>query len=124
MYYQIVFSYRNFQIIAKLNTCKVEGNTKIVKFSIHGNKLVQIHYISLNRVNPNVLLIRISSTCRKHFPVLSSFMTCHRVCNYINTTGATSGARTAYPTCFVDRCLSFCTFSFGHCVVCSSIYGF
>jgi hypothetical protein len=27
--------------------------------------------------------------------------------------------------CFVDRCLSFCTFSFGHCVVCSSsIYAF
>jgi hypothetical protein len=27
--------------------------------------------------------------------------------------------------CFVDRCLSFCTFSFDHCVVCSSsIYGF
>ena len=26
---------------------------------------------------------------------------------------------------FVDRYLSFCTFSFGHCVVCSSsIYGF
>ena len=26
--------------------------------------------------------------------------------------------------CFVDLCLSFCTFSFGHCFVCSSIYGF
>ena len=27
--------------------------------------------------------------------------------------------------CFVDRCLSFCNFSFSHCVVCfSSIYGF
>jgi len=27
--------------------------------------------------------------------------------------------------CFVDRCLSFCTFSFGYCVICSSsIYGF
>ena len=27
--------------------------------------------------------------------------------------------------CFADRCLSFCSFSFGHCVVCpSSIYGF
>ena len=27
--------------------------------------------------------------------------------------------------CFVDRCLSLCTFSFGHCVICSSsIYGF
>ena len=54
-----------------------------------------------------------------------------------------NGARTAFPSgapeftpvfngvpvrslvlyvCFVDRCLSFCTFSFGHCVVCSSIY--
>jgi hypothetical protein len=26
--------------------------------------------------------------------------------------------------CFIDHCLSFCTFSFDHCVVCSSIYGF
>jgi hypothetical protein len=63
-------------------------------------------------------------------------------------TSATSGAGTAYPSgvhlssppvftgvcvtrslvlyvCFVDRCLYFCTFSFGHCVVCSSsIYEF
>ena len=70
----------------------------------------------------------------------------YRVCNQINTTGATSGAGTAYHSrapeftsgsisgvrvtrslvlyvCFVDRYLSFCTFSFGHCVVWSfSIY--
>jgi hypothetical protein len=27
--------------------------------------------------------------------------------------------------CFIDRCLSFCPFSFGHCVVCfSSVYRF
>ena len=27
--------------------------------------------------------------------------------------------------CFIDCCLSFCTFSFGHCLVCSSsMYGF
>ena len=61
--------------------------------------------------------------------------------------GVTSGAGTAHPSgepeftpvfsgvrvtrslvlyvCFVDRCLSFCPFPFGHCVVCSSsIYGF
>jgi len=25
---------------------------------------------------------------------------------------------------FVDRCLSFCPFSFGHCGVCPSICGF
>jgi hypothetical protein len=70
----------------------------------------------------------------------------HQICNQINTTGATSGAGTAYPSgapeftlgfsgfrvtrsltlcvCFVDRCLFFCIFSFGHCVVCSSKYGF
>ena len=40
---------------------------------------------------------RICSTCRKHFPVLSSFMTYHRVCNLIKTTGASSRAGTAYP---------------------------
>ena len=37
-------------------------------------------------------------TCRKHFPVLSSFMTYHRVCNQINTTGTISGTGTAYPS--------------------------
>ena len=26
--------------------------------------------------------------------------------------------------CFVDRCVSFCPFSFVHCVVCPSINGF
>ena len=26
--------------------------------------------------------------------------------------------------CFVDGCLSFCVFSFGHCIVCPSIYRF
>ena len=66
---------------------------------------------------------------------------------FVNTTGVTSGSRTAYPSgapeftpcfsevrvnrslvvrvCFVNRCLPFCTFSFGHFVVCSSsIHGF
>jgi hypothetical protein len=60
-------------------------------------------------------------------------------------TSATSGAGTAFPSgapefnpvfsgvrvtrslvlcvCFVDRWFSFCTFSFGRCVVCYSIYG-
>jgi hypothetical protein len=72
---------------------------------------------------------RICSTSRKHFRFLSSFTTYHWVCNSINTTGATSGAGTVYPSgapeftpvcsgvrvtrslvwcvCFVDRCLYF-----------------
>jgi len=41
---------------------------------------------------------RICSTCRKHFPVLSSVMPYHRVCNWSNTTGVTSGAGIAYPS--------------------------
>ena len=39
---------------------------------------------------------RICSICRKPFPVNFSFMTYHRVGIQINTTGATSGAGTAY----------------------------
>ena len=93
-----------------------------------------------NTMRYNVYLSRTST--------VSAFMTHHhRVCNYINTTGATSGVKTVYPSgaiefisvfsgarvtrslvlcvCLVDRCLSFCSFSFGHCVVCpSSIYEF
>ena len=34
----------------------------------------------------------------KHFPVPFSFMTYHRICNWSNPTGATSGAGTAYPS--------------------------
>jgi hypothetical protein len=40
----------------------------------------------------------ICSTCRKHFSVLSSSMTYNQVCNWSNTTGATSGAATDCPT--------------------------
>jgi hypothetical protein len=69
----------------------------------------------------------ICSTCRKHFPVLSSFMTYHRVCNYINTTGAASGAGTAYPSgapeCTPglewDSCYSIFSFI---CMFCRSLF--
>ncbi len=49
----------------------------------------------------------ICSTCRKHFPALSLFMTYHRVCNWSNTTGGTSGAGTAYPSGASEFTLSF-----------------
>ena len=49
----------------------------------------------------------ICSTCRKHFTVLSSFTTYYRVCNQINTTGATSGAGNAYPSGAPDFTPSF-----------------
>jgi hypothetical protein len=48
---------------------------------------------------------------------------------HMNSSPVFSGVRVTRSlvlyVCFIDRFLSFCTFSFGHCVVCSSsIYGF
>ena len=79
-----------------------------------------------------IIITYIQLLCHEHFQLLFSFMTYHLVCHYINTTGATSGARTTYPSgapeftpvfsgvrvtrslvlcvCFVDRCLSFVLF--------------
>ena len=83
---------------------------------------------------------RIWSTCPKHFLVRSSYTTYYRVCNYINTTGGTSGAGNCLPfritwvqprflvtrfvvlyVCLVDRCLSFGTFIFKplYCMSCN-----
>ena len=41
---------------------------------------------------------RICSVCLYHYPILSSFLTYHRVCNKSNTTGVHSGAGTANPS--------------------------
>jgi hypothetical protein len=88
-----------------------------------------------------------SSTCRRHFPVLSSFMTYHRfvtrltrrvplvelelltLSEHLSSPPVLSGVSVTRSSvlfvCFVVRCLSFCPFSLGHCVVSfSSIYGF
>jgi hypothetical protein len=80
------------------------------------------------------------STCRKHFQVPSPFMSYHRVitrltrrlqqieqelCTLPSSPLVFSGVRASRSLvvciCFVYR---FCSFSFGHCVVCPSIYGF
>ena len=61
---------------------------------------------------------RICSTCRKHFPVLSSFITYHRVFNWSNTTGATSGAGIDNPSGAPDFTPGF------HCGSCCLIFSF
>ena len=83
-------------------------------------------------------------TCRKHSLVLSSFMTYLRFVTILTRRVSLVEQKLlilpeppvfievrVIPSlvvcvCFVDRYLSLCTFSFGHCVVCSSssIYGF
>jgi len=44
----------------------------------------------------NETTLTICSVCCHRTPVLSSFMTNHRICNKSNTTGATREAGTAY----------------------------
>jgi hypothetical protein len=59
-------------------------------------------FLKLNKIN-NAETVKIQKRCAKIF-CLQALVLC---------------------VCFVDRCLSFCPFTFGHCVVCSfSIYGF
>ena len=62
----------------------------------------------------------------KHFPILSSFITYHQVCYYINTTGATSVAGTAYtsgspefPRFQWGSCFSIFSFM---CMFCRSLF--
>jgi hypothetical protein len=50
---------------------------------------------------------QICSDCRNHNPVLSSFMTYHRVCNKNNTTDPTWGAGTVYPSGAHEFALGF-----------------
>ena len=69
----------------------------------------------------------ICSTCRKHFPVFSSFMTYHRVYNQINTTGVTSGAGTAYPSGAPEFIPGFqwgscCSIFSSMCMFCRSLF--
>ena len=61
--------------------------------------------------------------------MITSITSDYSECNHLAASPGFSRFRVtqflALCVCFVDRCLSFCTFSFGHCVARSSlIYGF
>ena len=94
-----------------------------------------------------LVMITLSDISSKHFPVLSLFVTYHRFVTrltrqvslveqelltlpeHLSSLPVFRGVRVTWSlvlyVCIVDRCLSLCTFSFGHCVVCSSsIYRF
>ena len=59
--------------------------------------LITLAWLTFTEYLCHKLIIRICSTCRKQYPIISSFMTYNRVCNQSNTTGATSRAGYAYP---------------------------
>ena len=102
------------------------------------SKGVVIKVTSIVWTNNAMMSKVICPTCRKQFQALSSLMTYHRVSRLTRLAPLVelltlpvcfSGVRFTRSlvyiyVCFVDRCFSFCIFSFGHCSVCSSIYGF
>jgi hypothetical protein len=60
--------------------------------------LMDISTIKILKLCMCIIITYIQLLCHEHFQLLFSFMTYHLVCHYINTTGATSGARTTYPS--------------------------
>ena len=67
----------------------------------------------------------ICSICRKDFPILSSFMTCHGVYNQLNTTCVTSRTGTAYPSATPEFTPGFSEVRvFRSLVFCSSLLSF
>jgi hypothetical protein len=73
------------------------------------------NYLNISRRFSGILFLNIF-----HFGYQHHLLT-YSDCKY---SGAIGLVLVLY-VCFVDRCLSFCPFSFGHCVVwSSSIYGF
>ena len=69
----------------------VRLKSSLRKFCCRHHDLIHRYGISVSQMTTNMF------RCHKLFPVLSLFMTYHRVCEWINTTGVTSGAGTAYP---------------------------
>jgi hypothetical protein len=76
---------------------RIQGKFTMVKSSLrkcygHHHDLVDRYRISVSQWS------LICSTYRKHCTVLYLFTTYYRVCNYINTTGATNGSGSTDPS--------------------------
>jgi len=70
------------------------------------------------RFSSQTVIRLLCSVYCNHKPVISSLMTYHRVCSKSNTTGATSGAETAYLSGASELTLGFC----GVCVPQSLVF--
>ena len=99
----------------------VKLKSSLRKFFGRHHDLVDRNGISVSQMTTDC------STCRKHFPILSSLTTYYRVCNQINTTGAISGEGTTYHTGAPEFTHGFqwgpCYSIFGFiCMICRSLF--
>ena len=127
-YSRVCGSYQDFIDRGLLLTKATEPRILMVKLKSSLRKFCGRHHDLVNRYGTSVSQITtICSTCREHFPVISSFITYHRVCNQSNTTGATNGAGTAHHsgahdfTPVFQWCSCYSIFSF-MCNVCRSLF--
>jgi hypothetical protein len=76
-------------------SCVLGGQVEvtIAKFYGHNQDLINCYGISVSQITTDMF----NFFCKNN-PVISSYMTDHRVCNRHNTPGVTNGAILAYPT--------------------------
>jgi len=107
--------------IGKVNTTQVKRQKYWIfnaNYQIWITKFLQLPSPTTGRVHNNYT--RRVSLVEKELLALSEHLSSPQVFSGIRVTRSL-----ILYVCFVDRCLSFYTFSFDHCVVCSSsIYGF
>jgi hypothetical protein len=78
-----------------------------------------VHVVCLKGQHIEMLMCITDGCVGQELVTLSELLHSLPVCSEVRVTRAL-----VLYVCFVDRCLSFCSFvSFDHCVVCSSIYG-
>jgi hypothetical protein len=77
-----------------------------------------VHVVCLKVQNIEILMRITGGFVEQELLTLHEHMSSTLVCSWVRVTRSL-----VLYVCFVDRCLYFCSFSFDHCVVCSSIYG-
>ena len=101
------------------------GHSKLILFLFHGYAQL---VVNTSRYFPHSRLItRFVTRLTRRVPLVEQELL--TLPKHLSSPPVFSGVRVTRSlvlyVCFVNRCLSFCTSSFGHCVVCSSsIYGF
>ena len=121
IFFRVFFPQRSFyERDDKLSPCLIE-----IKFLDNDHGYVPL-VVNTSRSFPHSRLITVFVTRLTRVPLVEQELLTlpEHLSSHTVFTGVRVTRSLVLYVCFVDRCLSFCTFSVGHCVVCSSIYGF
>jgi hypothetical protein len=112
---------------SKISKANFPANFHLYVATIEQHLHLENIYLRKKLLNQGFLLVKLKSSLRKFYGRHHDLVDRYGI--FVLQMTMDSGVRVIRSlvlcACFVDRCLSFCTFSFGHCVVCSSsMYGF